>query len=164
MTLKQRFLVFCTSILLGAFFVACSNEDNPVQPAYEFAGMEEQTLQLINQHRSGIGKDALQFQDDIIKVARQHSQNMADGSVKLGHDGFTDRVSMIKSKITVLNAGENVAYNSGFQDPAATAVDGWLKSQAHKDNIQEEYNLTGIGIARSSGGAYYFTQIFVESH
>jgi len=164
MNLQQSFHALSIAILCVTFFASCSKDENPVQPAYELAGMEQQTLQRINQHRVGAGKDALQFQDDITKVARQHNQNMADGSVKLGHECFTERVNTIKSIMHVLNAGENVAYNSGFPDPAAIAVDGWLKSEAHKDNIEGDYNLTGIGIARSSGGSYYFTQIFVKSN
>lgn len=56
---------------------------------------------------------------------------------------------------------ENVTYNQGFSDPVTQAVDGWLKSTGHRQNIEGNFTLTGIGLAKNSSNEYYFTQIFV---
>ena len=56
--------------------------------------------------------------------------------------------------------GENVATNQGFPDPAETAVQGWLDSPPHRENIEGDFNLAGVGIAENADGLFYFTQIF----
>ena len=40
-------------------------------------------------------------------------------------------------------------------------VQFWLKSAKHKKSIQGSYNLTGVGVAKSSEDKYYITQIFI---
>ena len=69
----------------------------------------------------------------------------------------------IAKAIAYSAAAENVAYNSGYSDPATQAVQGWLKSTGHRQNLEGNYNLTGIGIAKNAKGEYYFTQIFILS-
>jgi uncharacterized protein YkwD len=59
--------------------------------------------------------------------------------------------------ITVV--AENVA--SG-QMSAREVVDGWLNSPGHRRNIEGNFKLTGIGLARGSRGMIYFTQIFTR--
>jgi uncharacterized protein YkwD len=51
-----------------------------------------------------------------------------------------------------------------FDRPAspATAVKGLLGSRKHRRNIEGEYHYTGVGVARASNGAYYYTQMFVR--
>jgi uncharacterized protein YkwD len=41
------------------------------------------------------------------------------------------------------------------------AVDGWLGSPHHRENIEGNFDRTGVGIARSGDGTYYYTQIFI---
>lgn len=124
------------------------------------AALEQSIHQKINAYRASRGLTALSLNATISNVARTHSQNMASGTVPFGHQGFDTRVQTLSKTFTFRSAGENVAYNFGFSDPATTAVDGWLKSQGHLNNIIGAYNLTGIGVARNSKGEYYFTQIF----
>jgi uncharacterized protein YkwD len=88
---------------------------------------------------------------------------MADGSVPFSHDGFDDRVAAISAQIPISGAAENVAMNSGYSDPARIAYDGWLKSEGHRNNIEGNYDLTGIGVYQASGGSYYLTQLFAKS-
>ena len=87
---------------------------------------------------------------------------MANGAVPFGHDGFEQRVQALAKAIPYKAAAENVADNQGYNDPATQAVQGWLKSDGHRRNIEGQYNLTGIGIALNANGEYYFTQIFVN--
>ena len=156
-------LVMLISAALSAFIVSCSDDDGPVQPLYEFADLETQTLALVNQHRASKSLGQLTQNAVIAEQARNHSINMAGKSVKFGHDGFDDRVTVIKNTIPLASAGENVAMLSGLSDPAQSALNGWLNSAGHRANIEGDYNLTGMGIAKSAEGALYFTQIFVKS-
>ncbi len=87
---------------------------------------------------------------------------MAGGRVPFSHQGFKQRVKVISRMIPYHSAAENVAYNQGYGDPDREAVQGWLKSTEHRINIEGQYDLTGIGIAKNAVGEYYFTQIFIR--
>jgi uncharacterized protein YkwD len=55
-------------------------------------------------------------------------------------------------------AGENIA--SGYDSPASV-MEGWLGSPGHRANIERpEFQAIGVGVARSAGGTYYWTQDF----
>ncbi|WP_088893332.1 CAP domain-containing protein [Leptolyngbya ohadii] len=124
------------------------------------AAIERSVFQRINQYRQQRGLAALTTNSSITRQARQHSRNMANLEV-LSHDGFSGRVDMIRKAVPLRGASENVAFNQGFSDPAAQAVNGWLNSPGHLQNIMGNYNLTGIGVARNNKGAVYLTQIFI---
>lgn len=130
------------------------NEDN--QSNVDASQMENKVLNLINQQREEYGLEPLSLDSSVSQIAREHSENMASGQVAFGHDGFNQRASQIGGR----GVAENVAYNNS-QDPAQTAVSGWMNSTGHKENILGEYTETGIGIAEKNG-QYYFTQIFVR--
>lgn len=93
--------------------------------------------------------------------ARQHSEAMAQAG-GLSHDGFSQRVAAIRQTLPLRSAAENVAFNSGFEDPAAQAVEGWKQSPGHRQNMLGDFSQTGIGIAQDAQGQYYFTQLFGE--
>ncbi|MFZ1730910.1 MAG: CAP domain-containing protein [Bacteroidota bacterium] len=145
--------------------VSCSEDDGPITPPIDtgIAEIEARVNTLINQYRVEQGYAPLSLSSVITTQARQHSKNMASGLVLFGHDGFQQRVDEIKKQLNVGGAGENVAMNSGYTDPAKVAFDGWLKSDGHRANIEGNYDLTGVGVSQSSDGAYYLTQIFVKS-
>lgn len=123
--------------------------------------LERTVFQKINQYRQSRGLAALSRNSSITTQARKHSQNMAN-TRQLSHNGFDGRVQVIGKTIRWRGAAENVAYNAGFSNPAAQAVNGWLKSSGHLQNIIGDFNLTGIGVAKNSQGEYYFTQIFIK--
>ena len=41
------------------------------------------------------------------------------------------------------------------------SLSDWLHSQHHRENIEGRFDVTGVGIARSRDGTYFFTQLFV---
>jgi uncharacterized protein YkwD len=131
----------------------------PTSATYPHAGLEDEILQLVNQHRASKGLAALSRNEVIREESRTHSQDMASGKVAFGHAGFSDRVEAIKRKLAVKASAENVAY--GYST-AQAVVKGWLNSEGHRKNIEGNYALTGIGIARNAKGTYYFTQIFIR--
>ena len=139
--------------------IAISPSTTPVA----ISALEQRTQELINQHRQSSGLAPLAWSDVVAEVARAHSRNMANGRVAFGHDGFDGRFTEIQGRLSLSQMGENVAMNT-YTDPVATAVEGWLQSDGHRHNIENEaYNQTGIGIVRGAGDAYFFTQIFVTS-
>ncbi len=123
--------------------------------------LEKAILQKINEYRRSQNLPTLKFNDRLSEQARIHSKAMASGKVPFSHDRFEERTRAIALAIDYRSIAENVAYNQGFGDPATRAIDGWLKSPSHRQNIESNFNLTGIGVAKNSRNEYYFTQIFV---
>ncbi|MGL5880948.1 MAG: CAP domain-containing protein [Xenococcaceae cyanobacterium] len=123
--------------------------------------LEKSIFQKINEYRRSQNLTTLKFDDRLSEQARIHSQAMASGNVPFSHDRFEERTRAIEGAIDYRSIAENVAYNQGFGDPVTQAIDGWLKSPSHRQNIEGNFNLTGIGVAKNSRNEYYFTQIFV---
>lgn len=129
--------------------------------ASPLSDVEQSIIKQINNYRASKKMPPLQWNPAIAQQARQHSQQMAAKQVPFGHQGFRQRVQVLSQKIAYRAAAENVAFNSGYRDPAAQAVQGWLKSPGHRKNIEGQFNLTGIGVSRGKRGEYYLTQLFV---
>ena len=127
----------------------------------DYTQLATEVLQLVNEHRAGLGLPALKMNAMITKVAASHSANMASGKVPFSHDGFDDRVAMINKQIKTANAwAENVAEGPRT---AKSVVDMWLHSPEHKKNIEGHYDLTGIAISKSADGSMYYTELFVHA-
>ncbi|RFM28317.1 CAP domain-containing protein [Deminuibacter soli] len=114
----------------------------------------------MNQHRREIGKPELKMIDPASTAAEKHSANMAARRTGFGHEGFEDRVGNVGKQIGgISGAAENVAYG---ELTAQEVVNGWLHSPGHKKNIEGNYNLTGIGVAKDKNGTIFYTQIFLR--
>ncbi|MDX2213669.1 MAG: CAP domain-containing protein [Oculatellaceae cyanobacterium bins.114] len=166
---KRFYIAFITiSMVVGQGAIALVSAQQPPQPSPSASVTSTEALEQaihtqINQHRRDQGLPPLTLDPRMSEQARSHSQAMAAGRVAFGHDGFNQRGTVINRAIAWNSIAENVATNQGFGDPGRQAVVGWLNSQGHRQNIEGQYNLTGIGVARNSQGQYYFTQIFVRS-
>jgi len=129
----------------------------PAPPAFATA-YDDQILALVNDHRRSIGKPALAMNQVIWTQANGHSRNMASGSVPFGHDGFDARVAAIRAALgSGGSAAENVAM--GYTS-AASVVNAWLGSAGHRANIEGNSTRTGVSAVQSSGGVWYYTQLF----
>ncbi|MEH2191258.1 MAG: CAP domain-containing protein [Nostoc sp.] len=149
---NQNFTPVSSNVSTNTFKIAASSINT--------TALEESAFTQINNYRTSQGLPALARNSAIDNQARIHSQQMANGEVPFGHTGFSERIQAIG--ISYRAAGENVAYNQGYSDPATTAVQGWLKSPGHLANIKGNYDQTGIGVAATNTGKVYFTQIFLR--
>jgi uncharacterized protein YkwD len=123
-------------------------------------GMEKDILYYINQYRLSVGLPSLQMISAASEQATEHSIEMANRATPFGHDGYDERMDNISKKIGFLHAtAENVAYG---KLTAKEVVDLWLQSPGHKKNIEGNYSLTGIGIAKDADGVVFYTQIFLR--
>jgi len=160
--MKNKILKITLLLFIAAFF-AFSCEDDPVASndtnnySTPSDSVESKVHQLVNEHRTGMGLSALEWNETIASECRLHSEEMANTN-SLNHDGFNERINKIGETISWSWAGENVAYNYS----AESVVIAWLNSPGHKSNIESNSNLTGVGIAYD-GGTIYFTQIFIRS-
>ena len=113
----------------------------------------------VNEYRKSLNLAPLTLNAEISQQARQHSQNMAQNKVEFSHSGFDRRIETLS--ISYRSAAENVGYNQGYRDPVKQAVEGWIESEGHRQNLTGNYSLTGIGVVKNRQGEYYFTQIFI---
>jgi uncharacterized protein YkwD len=124
------------------------------------SSMASDILRYVNEHRRSMGLKPLEANSYISSVALGHSKDMLSGKTPFGHEGFRDRIDLIRKRLGPLHVvAENVA--SGPMT-AREVVDGWLHSPGHRRNIEGDFHLTGIGIATARNGMIYFTQIFAK--
>lgn len=122
--------------------------------------LEVEILQLINQHRQNLNLAPLAFHTPIQAASYQHSQNMADGRIPFGHEGFSERANQLIELLNGTAASENVALG---QRSAQEVVNSWLNSDGHRKNIEGDYNLTGISVVPNTQNENVFTQLFIKA-
>lgn len=151
-------LVFWVGFLSCSPAAATHNAGLPADEEVSSTNMESSILRYVNQHRRQLGKPALQLQAVASQQATQHSRNMARRKTGFGHDGFAQRMEVVKKNTGWISASaENVAYG---KLTAQEVVKGWLNSPGHKKNIEGDYAFTGIGVYKDTRGILFFTQIF----
>ena len=160
--MKNKLSIFfiCTSIVLAAGCSTKAPTSTATSTTAEYAKFSEDILERINQHRRSRGLSALKINNVIVAEAEKHSQQMATGRTAFGHAGFDARISRISNQIgAARKSAENVALGSRTANEVVT---GWLNSPGHRKNIEGDFNLTGIGIARNKKGVLYYTQLFIK--
>lgn len=129
------------------------------------SSLERRAFELINQQRIANGEQPLVWDSELCRMARNHSENMARQEFfdHTGPDGRDMRERAHASNIRGWSTmAENIAYNQGFDDPAAFAVQRWMRSNKHRDNIlNDSFTRSAIGIARSGDGRVFLTQVFI---
>lgn len=155
--------------LLGVGLTSCQslpstyqNDEIALAEPSSLSTLEQEIYQQINQYRASRKLPPLKLDPRISQYARIHSERMASETVLFSHAGFDERIQAIGDAIPYHEAAENIAVNKGNADPVQVAVQGWLKSSGHRQNIEGQFDLTGIGIAKNAMGEYYFTQIFLK--
>lgn len=123
-------------------------------------GQEEQrVIELTNQHRRDAGLSDLQADSELSAVARKKSVDMNENNY-FSHTSPTygSPFDMMRDHGVEYNAaGENIA--QGQQSPEQ-AVQGWMDSQGHRENILNG-NFTHIGVGYDENG-HHWTQMFIS--
>ena len=113
-------------------------------------------IEIVNNHRSGLGCPALIWHSKLAGVAQDHSIDMNEHGY-LSHENLQgqspfDRMNANDLQYTA--AAENVALNS---QGAQAVFDAWMESPGHKANIENcTYTHHGIGLSGS-----YWTHMFM---
>lgn len=128
-------------------------------------GVEKVAFEAVNQKRLEAGLQPLTWSVQLESIARGHSENMAEFDF-FSHRSLDGKVVSDRADDAHLGKwraiGENIAYNRGYADPIAKAVDLWLNSPSHKNNMMSaDWKESAIGVAIAADGSYYFTQVFL---
>ncbi|EPY2291088.1 serine protease [Clostridium sporogenes] len=139
-----------------------ATKPNEAKPDSSVAALEKEVVTLVNAERAKAGLPALKANAELSNVARLKSQDMINKKY-FSHTSPTygSPFDMMKKfGIKYSAAGENIA--SGY--PTAKAVvDGWMNSPGHRANIlSKSFTEIGVGLAKSSNGSYYWTQMFIN--
>ncbi len=132
----------------------------------EASEIERRAFEQTNQVRSKNGLPALEWDGDVCRMARTHSENMSRLNFfsHVTPDGLRLRDRARAAGIlTYTMLGENIAYNQGYQDPGAFAVERWMASPKHRANIlSAEFRAMAIGTYVAADGSVFLTQTFIS--
>ena len=131
----------------------------PAAVPVDLRSMMIKVFELTNYFRVNQGKQVLIWKEELSIIAWEHSRDMGEGKVKVGHDGYNKRYKRFSFKKTKGGA-ENVAYNSGYHDPAQICMDAWIGSASHRKNLIGKFNHVGVGVFMNASGIFFFTQLF----
>lgn len=124
----------------------------------EISKTEKAVLDLVNENRRRWGMRQYRLNAKLMKAARNHSNNMArSGSMSHYLGGSVQQRAMANGYPSSWT-GENIAQG---QQSANQVMNVWLASSGHRNNIMSHsYSEIGIGVAWSSWGVPYWTQVF----
>ena len=149
-----------------------SPQPQPTAPAVSRADRDplgvitRKVFNLANRQRRLHGFRELQWSDALAQQARLQSASM----MERGFFGHTDPVRgalaarLNAAGIRWRRCGENIFREQGMDDPADAAVEGWMRSPAHRQSLLDPlFTQTGVGIAISPDTDYYITQTFIRT-
>ena len=132
------------------------------QGAIGLQAIERDLAKRVNAHRAASGLGTLRYDERIARVAREHSRRMAKGSVGFGHDGMEGRARSLAGQLPLQGMGENIARRHEPVAVAEKVLAGWLDSTVHRDNLDGNYHVTGVGAATGPEGDVFLTQLYVR--
>ncbi len=137
----------------------------PQAPVVSLVAFEADIFAGINAERVAVGLPALQLDPNLVMVARERSNDMAQKGyfAHVSPTGETAFTIMDRYGIPYAWAGENLARNNYPDDESvAVTMRDWMASQGHRDNIlNPHYSTVGVGAAVDGAGMKYFTLVFV---
>lgn len=146
-----------------------TTQKNPAANDYSKAdpnvSLERQAFELINQQRAKKNLESLIWSDEVANIARKHSKDMATFNF-FSHTDLNGLLVNDRADIFGVSKwqaiGENIAYNRGYNNPVEFAVERWMLSPSHRENLlNSRWKESGIGIAVTDNGTYYFTEVFL---
>ncbi|MBT8280399.1 MAG: CAP domain-containing protein [Muriicola sp.] len=141
--------------------VSCTKEtvnDSVIPVALNAVEVEQQLLEIVNEHRISLGSEPLQFNALAYDYANLHNDYMISKGT-ISHDNFSSRASKIAAETNAKEIAENVAMD---YPNAAEAFQGWLESPNHKDTMEADYTNTAISVKKGADGTLFYTQIFFK--
>lgn len=121
---------------------------------------EQETLNLINEYRKQNGLGELKAISKLQEVAKLKAEDLvkfeyfSHVSPNLG----TPFEMLKQNEIDYTMAGENLAGNVSPQK----AVEAWINSPSHRENILERFEYTGICVVESPIYGKVFVQLFMN--
>jgi len=136
----------------------------PPPPRVDPATLEAALVAGINAQRAAAGLPPLQLDPDLVMVARERSNDMAQRGYfsHVSPTGETFSSLMQSHGVACSWCGENIAYNNfGDDQTVAVVLSAWIASPGHRDNIlRPDFSRVGVGVALDGSGLKYYTAVF----
>ena len=133
----------------------------PVEPN----DIEKRAFEQTNLMRMQNGLPPLNWDADVCRMARIHSESMSRNQYfsHVTPDGLRLRDRARAAGILQFSVlGENIALSQGYDDPGAFVVEQWMQSTKHRANIlNSEFRAMAIGSFVGPDGSIYLTQTFI---
>jgi uncharacterized protein YkwD len=151
------------------------------KPEIRIADLERQIHQLTNVHRVTNDLERLEWDDQLAKIARAHSEDMVARKYfkHINPEGLSPMKRAEAAGYKCQMMGENLYQGNlysqvitekkhttydwnSMEKIAAASVKGWMDSEGHRRNILEkDYKKEGIGVAvaENDEGKVYVTQM-----
>ena len=151
------------------------------RPQIRPSDLELQISARINSERQANNLNPLLIDDQLSKIARDHSQDMVNRGYfnHVDPDGRTPRDRLRAGRYNCSRtSGENIFQNNLFSrviirgnekfydwnsldQIAESTVRDWMASPGHRQNILRKlYLRTGLGVAMAGNGQVFITQVF----
>jgi len=155
-------LGFWIALWLSPLQVEIARADGPAACCEELEAALHRAVLAIRSERELV---PLARRPELDRVARAHSADMARRGY-LAHEtpeGLDPPGRLARAGLRGFSlAAENLA-RSDEGDPVGAIARGWLASPDHRRNLlSPPFNATGIGIARTGGGALVATQLYLS--
>ncbi|MGL5512477.1 MAG: CAP domain-containing protein, partial [Sporomusa sp.] len=153
-------LLLYLSIIFSIGSISASAASYPVSVASEY---EWEVLKIVNQERLKAGKQALSLTSKMQRATDTRVTELLSDFSHTRPDGSNFYTVLNENSITYMSAGENIAAG---QYTADSAMESWMDSQGHKENIfSENYQHIGVGHIFSADTNYgtYWAQLFIGS-
>lgn len=131
----------------------------PTPGTITLSAEEKYVLDAINRERTSRGLSPLQLDPELVRLARQKSQDFIDNKYFAHRSPVLGSAydMMRKAGIKYNYAGENLAKTTS----AANAVTLFMNSNTHRKTLlNANFSKTGVGIVQS-GRQIYVTQMFI---
>jgi uncharacterized protein YkwD len=124
---------------------------------------EYEIFELVNRERSRSRLDHLEWNDELARVARNFSRQMAREGFFSHADRNGRTVVQRAGDARWSKIGENLFMCARMDDFTAFSVRGWMRSPSHRKNILDrEWTDTGIGVFRTRDDKVFVTQVFIR--
>lgn len=167
--MKDHNFIVRFSLGVTIFFIVSQILILPVAGETTPTSLEIEIHKLINEERNSNSisiEKPLKFHSKLIDIARAHSEDMLKRTYFKHENPEGEKVAERVSKegIHWSLVAENLYFSSGFpkNQIAQSAVNGWIKSEGHYQNMLSDSTFTGIGVS-SQDLTFYITQVFVEA-
>lgn len=151
------FMTSCSSDSVAsedALYEVVANTEKGVQQT----SIENEVMQAVNEYRTSIGLNSLEFSAVAYEYAKEHNDYMIEEGI-ISHDNFDKRAS----DLSVEAKADYVSENLGMEfENAADILEAWKNSPTHKKVMEGSFSHTAVGVSADENGTLYFTQLFYK--
>lgn len=166
----KKIIAGITAVLMAVTGAGISQRSGSVMNVSAVSSAEDETLagyaesifEMVNEERAKEGLELLTFNPYMNAVAQKRAEELITEYSHYRPDGTIWNTILDENNIYASGNGENILKMSGYDDVPQEAMNGWMNSTGHRQNIlREMFTDIGVGVAYADG-YYYCVQNFAK--